>query len=277
MAPSYSSVVLSTSKDYDNWIEIIKTAALKQDIWRFINPDLLAPLEPIEPSRPTLTDVADPIETRVPAPGISRQLRSATVQGESSLSSQEQGTPARTPTPPPPPTILALRPPRFSDLDADQKEYLHVLNQRYESDHRRYLKEREALADIRGKIQETIDPKHLVYTKNDFPHTTLVKLREKFKPSDHAKKLEIRSRWITLQNTNKTPVDTEVWLQQWEICYDECLEQRIPDAEDPWATISFIEALKKVSSGYAENANFNRSNGNTKSFRGRLYKHTEPG
>ena len=54
-----SPVILSDSKDWNEWIELIKTAALRADIWLYINPETPENWLPrrIWPIRPTLGDV----------------------------------------------------------------------------------------------------------------------------------------------------------------------------------------------------------------------------
>ncbi|KAH8748497.1 hypothetical protein F5882DRAFT_311384, partial [Hyaloscypha sp. PMI_1271] len=54
-----ADLVLEQSRDWEEWLEIIKTAALKADVWDYINPqtprDLLPTLQ--EPVRPTPSTV----------------------------------------------------------------------------------------------------------------------------------------------------------------------------------------------------------------------------
>jgi hypothetical protein len=69
----------------------------------------------------------------------------------------------------------------------------------------------EALGKIRVKIQESVDPKHFVYTRGDTAHEVISKLKARFKPTDYAKKQELRNTWLNLH-----------WLQMWETIYDEC-------------------------------------------------------
>jgi len=67
MSANKTSVILKDSKDWTKWVEIIKTAALKHDIWKYV--DLNTPkgstpdLE--EPIMPRLKNVRDPQPTPV--------------------------------------------------------------------------------------------------------------------------------------------------------------------------------------------------------------------
>ena len=54
-----TSVILSTSKEWDTWLESIKTIAKGKDIWSYVNPE--TPKESLHvlgcPSAPTVSDV----------------------------------------------------------------------------------------------------------------------------------------------------------------------------------------------------------------------------
>ena len=54
-----SQVILSGSKDWDEWLELIKTAALKAKVWPYINPSTSRDSLPVltAPIRPTPTTV----------------------------------------------------------------------------------------------------------------------------------------------------------------------------------------------------------------------------
>jgi len=66
---SKTVVILQDSKDWIKWIDIIKTASEKYDLWKHINPDTLATTLPalIEPLRPTPSTVLWPPPLRNPA------------------------------------------------------------------------------------------------------------------------------------------------------------------------------------------------------------------
>jgi hypothetical protein len=85
------------------------------------------------------------------------------------------------------------REPRFSDLDANQREQLRWLNAKYDDNKRRYNKQTEALAKIQTRIQDTVDPIHFVYTKAPSPYDVIVRLAKRFKLTDYARKQELRT------------------------------------------------------------------------------------
>jgi len=214
MAPSPTTstkVILSSSKDYDDWIEVIKTAALEFDIWKYIDPSQPQATLPTAPERPVPSMVSGPI-----------------------INATDQ----------------TQREPRFSDLDADQREQLRWLNADYNDNKRRYNKQTEALAKIRTRIQDTVDPMHFVYTKAPSPYDVLVRLAKRFQLTDYAKKQELRTTWLGLQKSTKV-TDVDAWLQAWETTYDKCLEHDLPEVQAEWPITSFVATLSTVSPDFA--------------------------
>jgi hypothetical protein len=147
-------------------------------------------------------------------------------------------------------TDQTQREPRFSYLDADQREQLRWLNADYDDDKRRYNKQTEALAKIRTRIQDTVDPMHFVYTKAPSPYDVLVRLAKRFQLTDYAKKQELRTTWLGLQKSTKV-TDVDAWLQAWETTYDKCLEHDLPEVQAEWPITSFVATLGTVSLDFA--------------------------
>jgi hypothetical protein len=58
---THSQVILSGSEDWDEWIELIKIAALKAKVWTFVDPDTSKDQLPVlaTPTRPSLGDVKE--------------------------------------------------------------------------------------------------------------------------------------------------------------------------------------------------------------------------
>jgi hypothetical protein len=57
MAEKTTAVVLTSQKDWDEWIEVIKTSAIASDIWNLVNPSIPNPPTLKEPPAPKPTDV----------------------------------------------------------------------------------------------------------------------------------------------------------------------------------------------------------------------------
>ena len=53
MTDKTARVILSKPSQWDTWLELAKTAAIKKDVWDLINPDLIGPILGPEP-KPTL-------------------------------------------------------------------------------------------------------------------------------------------------------------------------------------------------------------------------------
>ena len=62
-----TSIVLIGQDDWDEWIEVVKTAAISGDVWDYINPDTLQGNVPIltEPHEPIYEDVASTNDKRL--------------------------------------------------------------------------------------------------------------------------------------------------------------------------------------------------------------------
>ena len=104
---SKTSVILRDYTNWDKWIELIKTASLKYDVWRYIDPSKPKDKLPVlvEPQRPTPANVHTPATTRE--------------------STQGTGTASSATTIPDPKVV------RLSDLTPDEREYFRVLNEDY--------------------------------------------------------------------------------------------------------------------------------------------------
>lgn len=57
MAEKTTAVLLTSQKDWDEWIEVIKTSAITSDIWNLVNPAIANPPTLEEPPAPKPTDV----------------------------------------------------------------------------------------------------------------------------------------------------------------------------------------------------------------------------
>jgi oligoribonuclease NrnB/cAMP/cGMP phosphodiesterase (DHH superfamily) len=170
---SKTVVILQDSKDWAKWIDIIKTASEKYDLWKHINPETPATTLPalIEPLRPTPSTVLWPPPLRNPAIPAG-------------------ATPESAPT-------------RYSELDNDQREALRTLNEEYNRDIKRYNKKVKASADLKSKIQESVHKDNFEYTTNCASvWEILCKLKARFAPTDKAKELEVITDW---QKVTKKP------------------------------------------------------------------------
>lgn len=242
MASSKSSpIILSSSKDWKPWIQLIKSIALEHDVWKYANPDATPHPFPTEPMVPSPLSIRGPIE--VSQPSSARTLRSQTPSGSSSDAS---------------PTTF--RDPVFSDLTPTEQAYLMSLFPVYNRLPSNHQKKIEALAKLRTRIQETLNPQFYFYAEADTPFEILVKLRDRFMPSDYSQAQEVRTTWISLQKENKV-VDVEAWLQSWQTCYDDAIQHGLPEVQGEWPILTFLEAAKLLDSNWSTIKLINRSEG----------------
>ena len=77
-------------------------------------------------------------------------------------------------------------------LTENEKEYWRTLQTEYTHDRKKYERQEEALQEIREKIQESINRTFLRYTFNcETPYEMMVKLKQKFAPTDRARELDL--------------------------------------------------------------------------------------
>ena len=150
---------LDSEKDWRRWSQYIFTLADEYGVKRYIDPDVVNPGLPSEPTRPLPSMVQSPIV--IPASH--------------------------------PPQTDDTRPAVFSDLTSDEHKQLRWLNVDYDDNKRIYHKHTKALAKVQIKIQRTVDQRHYTYTNAATMHVVMVKLRNQFKQTDHAQMMELRS------------------------------------------------------------------------------------
>ena len=132
-----TSVILRSDKDWDSWIELIRTSAQEYDVWKHVDPYV------------NTTELPLLAEPDCPSP----------------LSVRGQIT---EPTGP--------RDPKYSDLSTDEREHLRWLQTNYLEERKTYHRKVEAIAKLRTKIQDTIESRHFIYTRNQ-PSTYAVLVR----------------------------------------------------------------------------------------------------
>ena len=170
-------LILDTEKDWLPWSEYIFTLTDEYGVKGYIDPDIVAPGLPSEPTRPS--------------PAMVRPITLVTASH--------------------PPQIDYTRPTAFSDLTSDEREQLRWLNVEYDDDKRIYRKHTEAIAKVRIEIQRTVAKRHFTYTRAATTHAVMVKLRNRFKQTDYARMMELRSAWESLMRSTKV-ADTNEWL-----------------------------------------------------------------
>jgi hypothetical protein len=80
----------------------------------------------------------------------------------------------------------------------------------------------------------------------------LVALKERFAPTDYARKQEYTIEWRKICASPKRGTDIDNWLQRLETLYDECKTLNIPEVEDPWPLHSFLSAINAISPSFSD-------------------------
>ena len=212
-------VILKGPENWDKWIELIKTASTKGDIWEYVNPDSLDMLES---------------DTQTEAPSGRTVLKKLVepIRPTPSLIAEDEGV-------------------KYSDLDDDQREQLRVAQTDYTYDLRKFDLKKTALGEIRVKIQETIHEDLLEYTfRKDSAYDMLVALKDRCAPTDDIRERELIATWKTLQTYQKG-TDIDQWLKQWETSYDKCREMKLPDVDGNRALYDFLGAIAGISADFS--------------------------
>jgi hypothetical protein len=139
-------VILKEEKDWQPWLELIKSASLKQGLWEYINPS--TPWSQV----PRLERPIRPTPSTVKPPTVHQN------QEDIGSSSTQQSSLHFDPTDPPET--------KFSELDQDEKQHLQTLKEEYAYDLKSYDRKIEALAELRTRIQSTITKANFLYTTN---------------------------------------------------------------------------------------------------------------
>ena len=230
-------VILTTQKDQRSQKDNIDIYTDQFSIRSYINPSKPDPGLPKEPKRPIVTDI--------------KAITLDTIADRDA----DSNYPHRT-------TL-------YSDLSPSEQDYLRLLILQYNEDKRYWRKQVEGIAKLRVKIQETIAVDNYVYTRGPTAYIAIVKLQNRFKPTNEARELELTNTQNTLVRTNKVS-DIDIQLQAWETMYNECLELKLLVVAGIWLVKGFLRAIKKVSPSFSNIITVRQSEGGVYEFRALL-------
>ena len=204
-------VILKGVDNWDEWIEVTKSVAIKGKIWDLVNPSSTqgeveartkAVAEHVEPKRP----------------------RASTVGGSGAT---------------------------IESLSKDQVEVFKLLLSEYAYDIRIYESKENALNDLRIRIQETIHHELIPYTyQSTSAYDMLTTLKAHCAPTDEARRRELILKWKSLQQI-RSGTDISVWMRSWELTYDKCERMKLPDVDGDRASYDFITAIQGTYPEYA--------------------------
>jgi hypothetical protein len=79
----------------------------------------------------------------------------------------------------------------------------------------------------------------------------LVKLKQRFAPTDQARERELIMEWKRLQKA-PSGVQIDDWLMKWETSYDECLIKQLPDVQGTRPVYDFVSAVSSIAPGFSD-------------------------
>ena len=140
----------------------------------------------------------------------------------------------------------------LSKLDEDEKEELRMLRLDHRDNLKLYRKQLSALDTLCSQIQSSISRTYLVYTlKSDTTYDVLVSLKQRVAPTDEARKILLATQYGKLKKALRNQ-NFEVWVQEWEKVYTECVELGLPEVEGNRSVRDFVYAVESTSPSWSE-------------------------
>src|SRR5437667_912555 len=100
------------------------------------------------------------------------------------------------------------------------------------------------------RIRETISKSYLPYTRKcEDAYEMLVKLKDRFKPTNDMRKEEVIAKYFQLQHPPKNH-DQSTWLQKWDEVFDEGDDLGIPHMKENQPLKDFINAVEEADTGF---------------------------
>ena len=132
---------------------------------------------------------------------------------------------------------------KLSELDEDEKEDLRMLRLDHRDNLKLYRKQLSALDTLCSQIQSSISRSYLIYTfKCDTTYDVLVSLKQRIAPTDDARKIHLATQYAKLKKAPRNQ-NLEVWMQEWEKVYTECVELKLPEVDGNRSIKDFIFAV----------------------------------
>ena len=139
---------------------------------------------------------------------------------------------------------------QLQDLEPIEREELQARRRLWYQTHAKWERQQEALSQMESRIRESIAKSFLSYTRRcDNAYEMLVKLKDRFKPTNDNRKEEVIAKYLQLQ---RSPKNQEIltWLQRWDEIFDEGEELGIPHVKENQPLKDFINSVEEVDSGF---------------------------
>jgi len=160
MTTAKESIILQKEKDWEPFLEIVKSTSNEYKLWKYINPSTTKAQLPslTEPTKPTYLDIRGPIQ--IPALNIEEGIHIAALK----------------------------RPPQYSDLTPDEKEEYRNLIDDWRHSIRKHEQQEQGLAKVHTSIIKIVAFEHMHYTYNIATvYDLMVNLKNRFAPTDKAR------------------------------------------------------------------------------------------
>jgi hypothetical protein len=245
-----TTIILGKSKDWDDWVEQVKTAALAHDIWEQINPELdVQYIEDLE--KPTRIS---PLTIKAKRPKI-RQTQTRKFGGNDDEDNDELSASPTIRTNPKDDRTneyeVEVEVSDDSPLTTDERETLRYEMSVYEEENRRFEKNSKALNAIRKEIQQTITRGARDITYHELhPYFIMVKLMEIYAPLDTMRETDLKDQWQRLQNPKGREMET--WLFEWETLYRKCMQAELPEMHKDRPVKAFLNSISAIEPNFAD-------------------------
>ncbi|POS84372.1 protein phosphatase 2A regulatory subunit PR55, partial [Erysiphe pulchra] len=141
----------------------------------------------------------------------------------------------------------------YSSLSPDEKEEFRQLKEDYNTEKKQYREQQLALGRLRIKIQESVDVAYLPYTyKCETVHDMLVKLSDRFAPTDNIRRQEVLSDWNSSRFNEVSKEDFDDWIQKWEVKFHQMKELNLPDVEGTRPVEDFLNVASSIDYQFAK-------------------------
>ena len=89
------------------------------------------------------------------------------------------------------PVKLVVTDVRSNVVTPEERSHFHWLVQDYQEEKKEFNSRIKAIAKLKTRIIETVDSTHFVYTQGPTTHAVMLRLQQRFKPTDFTRTAEL--------------------------------------------------------------------------------------
>jgi hypothetical protein len=122
----------------------------------------------------------------------------------------------------------------------------------FKYERKRYDDEVDGINEMAVQIQSSIEKDFIEYTMycDSDPYQMLKKLKSRFAPTDRGRELDLLNDWRDVQKQGK--LDWETWLFKWQVTYEKCKKQNLPDVQGTRPVYDLLSSVAKTSPGFSD-------------------------